>query len=53
VNRLAKYWVYFWWWLLYHGDENPIKLWREADELKRRMAEATDVTPTTDIKETA
>lgn len=26
-----------WWWLLYHGSENPIKLWREASELDSRL----------------
>lgn len=39
IKKLDYAWVFFWWWLVYHGDRNPYKLWREDQaqqaELKR------------------
>jgi len=32
MKVIKKLWVFFWWWLIYHGDESPVRLWREESK---------------------
>lgn len=35
MNPLA----FIFWWLIYHPDRSPIKVWRESRDLKQRLEE--------------
>ena len=37
MKKASELWTFFWWWLLYHGDRNPARLWKENKELERRF----------------
>lgn len=31
-DKIIKVWVFFWWWIIYHGNRLPWNLWRESEE---------------------
>lgn len=37
--KVKEVWIFFWWWIMYHGDESPVRLWKESKSLKERLKE--------------
>lgn len=34
-KKLWELWVFFWWWILYKGQRNPFKLWKEQQKIAK------------------